>query len=225
METINGRVRILRKELSMTQQEFADALKLKSGNTFSMIERGESRVTEQNILLICTPNRLKAGITVNEEWLRTGQGEIYKQILDARRINHRVIMVRKALGMTQEDFAEKADIHAGLLSAIESGNAEVTEGSIFRICWFEALRDGLTVNETWLRTGEGEMFGETFAYPVDERLEKLKAEEKELIEIFDRLYPSSQQEVVNYAWERLELQEFHIRDGRRAYEIRKQKKA
>jgi transcriptional regulator with XRE-family HTH domain len=76
-ETINNRVKIVRKTLGLTQQEFADKTKLKSGNTYSMIERGENEVKEQNILLICTPNQLKEGITVNENWLRTGQGEMF----------------------------------------------------------------------------------------------------------------------------------------------------
>jgi transcriptional regulator with XRE-family HTH domain len=69
---IKDRLRNLRKALDMTQQEFANQLKLKSGNTLSMIERGESTLTDQNIELICTPNRLKAGRTVNEAWLRHG---------------------------------------------------------------------------------------------------------------------------------------------------------
>jgi SOS-response transcriptional repressor LexA/transcriptional regulator with XRE-family HTH domain len=71
-ETINDRVKIVRKALDITQQEFADKIKLKSGNTFSMIERGENVVKEQNVLLICTPNQLKDGISVNETWLRNG---------------------------------------------------------------------------------------------------------------------------------------------------------
>jgi hypothetical protein len=27
--------------------------------------------------LICTPNRLKEGVTINEKWLRDGQGEMF----------------------------------------------------------------------------------------------------------------------------------------------------
>jgi len=76
-ETINERVKKIRKFLGITQQEFADKIKLKTGNTFSMIERGENTVTEQNILIICTTNQLKNGLTVNEQWLRTGQGEMF----------------------------------------------------------------------------------------------------------------------------------------------------
>jgi transcriptional regulator with XRE-family HTH domain len=72
VETIRDRIKLLRKYLDMTQQEFADKLGLKTGNTFSMIERGESAVTEQNIILICSPNRLKNNSTVNEDWLRNG---------------------------------------------------------------------------------------------------------------------------------------------------------
>jgi len=76
-KAINERVKAIRKTLDMTQQEFADKIRLKSGNTFSMIERGENIVKEQNILLICNPNQLKIGITINEEWLRTGKGEMF----------------------------------------------------------------------------------------------------------------------------------------------------
>jgi transcriptional regulator with XRE-family HTH domain len=72
MATMNDRVRELRKNLELTQQEFAERIKLKSGNTFSMIEKKKSALTEQNILLICIPNRLKPGYTVNEDWLRNG---------------------------------------------------------------------------------------------------------------------------------------------------------
>jgi transcriptional regulator with XRE-family HTH domain len=71
-EMINDRVKKVRKALGMTQQEFAEKIKHKSGNTFSMIEKKKSTLTEQNILLICTPNRLKSGYTVNEDWLRNG---------------------------------------------------------------------------------------------------------------------------------------------------------
>jgi transcriptional regulator with XRE-family HTH domain len=71
-ETINDRVRMVRKALEMTQQQFADAIKLKTGNTFSMIERGENVVTEQTIMLICIPNKLAQNKTVNEMWLRNG---------------------------------------------------------------------------------------------------------------------------------------------------------
>ena len=71
METINDRIRKLRKNLDMTQQSFAEKLKLSHGQVSAM-ETERSAVTEQNIILICSPNRLKDNSTVNEEWLRNG---------------------------------------------------------------------------------------------------------------------------------------------------------
>jgi len=76
-ETINDRVKIVRKVLNMTQQEFADKISLKTGNTFSMIEQGKCKITDRNINSICTPNLLKHGNTVNKDWLIDGKGEMF----------------------------------------------------------------------------------------------------------------------------------------------------
>jgi len=73
--TINDRVKKIRKTLKMTQVEFAKILGIKGGS-ISVIELG-SPVTEPNIKLICTPSRLQDGKTVNEDWLRTGNGDMF----------------------------------------------------------------------------------------------------------------------------------------------------
>jgi len=75
-ETVNDRVKIVRKALEMTQEEFANKLHL-THSQISAIELIKSIVTEQNITFICMPNQLKEGITVNENWLRTGQGQMF----------------------------------------------------------------------------------------------------------------------------------------------------
>jgi transcriptional regulator with XRE-family HTH domain len=71
-ETINDRVRIVRKYLKMSQEDFAKRIKLETSNAISMIERGKNALTGQNIQLICTPGQLKFGVIVNEDWLRNG---------------------------------------------------------------------------------------------------------------------------------------------------------
>jgi transcriptional regulator with XRE-family HTH domain len=71
-ETINDRVRQLRKELGFTQQEFATKLRLTHAQ-ISAIELSKSIITEQNIFLICTPNLLKDGKAINYLWLRHGK--------------------------------------------------------------------------------------------------------------------------------------------------------
>lgn len=70
--TINERIKIVRLDLKMTQKEFAKAIKI-SQPTLSGIESGDVTVIDRNIEMICE----KLG--VNSEWLRTGEGEMYKQ--------------------------------------------------------------------------------------------------------------------------------------------------
>lgn len=67
---MNKRIRILRKALGLSQKEFADKIGLKQ-NAISYMEKDGSTVTEQNIKTICTQ------FCVNENWLRTGEGEIF----------------------------------------------------------------------------------------------------------------------------------------------------
>ena len=80
-ETSNDRIKMLRKALEMTQEDFASYLGIQN-TAVSKIENSESGLSEQNIFLICTQNRLKDGYTVNEEWLRTGKGEMFITAID-----------------------------------------------------------------------------------------------------------------------------------------------
>ena len=71
--TINERIRHLRKdELDLTQSEFASKLGLKQAGV-SAIERDSVAVTDRTIKAICMV------FNVREEWLRTGEGEMYNQ--------------------------------------------------------------------------------------------------------------------------------------------------
>ena len=54
--------------------------------------------------------------------------------------------------MTQEEFGSKIGIKKNSLSQIESGKNSLTQQNIVAICKV------FNVNESWLRTGEGEMF-------------------------------------------------------------------
>jgi transcriptional regulator with XRE-family HTH domain len=69
--TINERVKIVRKDLKLTQQEFAKKLMLTHGQ-ISVIELGKGKITERNISQICTPNLLKEGKQVSYLWLKYG---------------------------------------------------------------------------------------------------------------------------------------------------------
>lgn len=70
---MKDRIKRLRKESKMTQQEFADKLGLKR-QTIAAYEIGKIEPSDSTLLLICE----KFG--VNEEWLRYNIGEMKKDI-------------------------------------------------------------------------------------------------------------------------------------------------
>ena len=67
-------------------------------------------------------------------------------------MNERIRLSRKHLGLTADAFGEAIGIVRSAVSNIESGRRQPTNQLITSIC-----RE-FNVNETWLRTGEGEMF-------------------------------------------------------------------
>ena len=69
VNTTNTRIKKLRKTLDLTQREFGERIGMKA-NTVTMIEKGRG-TSEQTIKAICREFR------VNEEWLRTGAGEMF----------------------------------------------------------------------------------------------------------------------------------------------------
>ena len=69
-------------------------------------------------------------------------------------MNERIKKLRKALGLTQQEFAHRLNIGRGTLANYEVGRNEPIDAVISLIC-----RE-FNVSETWLRTGEGEMFVE-----------------------------------------------------------------
>lgn len=68
-----NRVRELRKTIGLTLEKFGDPLGV--GKTaISKIENNERGLTDQMIISICRE------YNVNDEWLRTGNGEMFKKL-------------------------------------------------------------------------------------------------------------------------------------------------
>lgn len=70
---MNERIKALRKELKLTQQEFADKLKISRGN-IGAYEVGKNAPSDAVIALICKT------FNVNEEWLRTGADDMFLEL-------------------------------------------------------------------------------------------------------------------------------------------------
>ena len=68
---MNERLKMLRKELRMSQDVFAEKIGL-TKNYISLVENGNRNLSEQSFKVLCSM------FHVNEEWLRTGEGEMFK---------------------------------------------------------------------------------------------------------------------------------------------------
>lgn len=64
----------------------------------------------------------------------------------------RIKKLRKALGLTQQEFADKLGIKRNTIAKYETGRGEPTNAVI------ALIRREFNVSEAWLRTGDGEMF-------------------------------------------------------------------
>ena len=94
---ISDRVRELRIAKNLTQQEFADALKIKR-STISNYDIGRSEPSESVISLICKT------FSVSETWLRTGEGSMYTE---DREEKQSVAFMRDALSSESKDFRKR----------------------------------------------------------------------------------------------------------------------
>lgn len=70
--TLGERIKKVRKELDLTQQEFCDRIGLKR-NSISLVESDKRNPSNQLLLAICRE------FNVSEEWLRTGDGDMFIQ--------------------------------------------------------------------------------------------------------------------------------------------------
>lgn len=61
----------------------------------------------------------------------------------------RIKKIRKAVGLTQKEFAEKLGLKQNTIATYEMGRIGVSDAVIISIC-----RE-FGINEVWLRTGEG----------------------------------------------------------------------
>ena len=89
------------------------------------------------------------------------------------KINDRVRILRKNLGLTLEKFGNRLGVGKNAISRIETGKNGVTDQMIKSIC-----RE-FNVDYIWLTTGEGEMFQDSDEVFM-EQIDRIMAGENEL---------------------------------------------
>lgn len=112
------RLKKLRNELEMTQQEFADVLGTARGN-ISAYEVGKNAPSDAVISLICKTDFPKG--RVNETWLRTGEGEMF---IKASRDEQIAAFVGGILKDEEDTFQKK---FISMLAALDESDWEVLQ--------------------------------------------------------------------------------------------------
>lgn len=110
---MNERIKKLRKELNLTQREFAAKIGMKQ-NSIAIIESGRN-TSDQTIMAICRE------FNVREEWLRSGAGDMFIQMTRDERI---AAWVGETLS-TESDTFQKRFI--SMLSKLSESDWEVLE--------------------------------------------------------------------------------------------------
>ena len=101
----------------------------------------------------------------------------------------RIRLIRKKMGLNQIEFAQRIGLTQTFISMLELGKAPLIEKNIKLICATFAI------NEDWLRSGIGEMIASESPY------------EGELLTIFGKLNPETQEFILEMARNLLKRQE------------------
>lgn len=100
-------------------------------------------------------------------------------------MKERIKELRKSLGLTQLKFAERIGMKPNTIATYEMGRSIPSDPAINNIC------KEFSVNEEWLRTGEGEMFIQPDTFSLDEFARERGMTELELgiIKVYFNLPP------------------------------------
>lgn len=109
-------------------------------------------------------------------------------------MNERIKKLRKALNITQQEFADRIGVKRNTVGQYEIGRNEPTATVMSLIC-----RE-FNVNEEWLRSGSGEMFVPEPSDALDELAAEYHLSRGAMVAIekFVKLSPETQKEILGY---------------------------
>ena len=114
-------------------------------------------------------------------------------------LNERIKEVRKKLGLSQKDFAQKVGISQRSVSWGEQPGNNVPDSTIKSLCIV------FRINEAWLRTGDGDMFIEPDTFSLDQFVRDRGGTdlEIEIVKAYFDLDKDARLAAVNYFIDRL----------------------
>lgn len=109
-------------------------------------------------------------------------------------MNERIKQIRRELGLTQAEFAERIGLKQNSIALIESGKRNISDQAVLSIC-----RE-YGVNEEWLRTGDGDKFIPDSNDELEALAKKydLSNADQVLIEKYVNLKPGSREAIINF---------------------------
>ena len=155
---MKDRFKAIRKHFALTQEQFAKKIN-KTSSFVSTVETGRCGLSSATVDTVCIV------FDVNEEWLRTGTGDMFVSsvpAVDKNSIGGRMKDVRRKAGLTQAEFGEQIGYHKNQVYNVETGKSIPSDDYISSV----ALKCKVSVS--WLKTGEGEMSADT--PEIDDRL-------------------------------------------------------
>lgn len=117
---MNERIKQLRKELGLTLEKFGERIGLRK-SSLSQIENGVHGVTEQLIKSICRE------FNANENWLRTGEGEMFVQ----KTLDDEIASFIQTIQLEKDDSFKKKFIK--MLSSLDEADWTKLE-TMFKLC-------------------------------------------------------------------------------------------
>ena len=142
---MKDRIKRIREHFGLTQIQFAQRLSVTPGY-ISLLETGRRQPTEELIKSIC------AVLPVNEEWLRTGQGEMTSSApVDKENIRQRIREIRKGEGLTQKRFASAIEYSEMHIHFVEVGKINPSDKFLHEVA------SAFNIRYEWIITGYGEM--------------------------------------------------------------------
>lgn len=111
---MNNRIKQVRKEAGLTMEKFGEQIGVTKA-LISMLESGKQELSTQTLKAICRE------FNVNEEWLKTGEGEMHTQLGEHEIIMQRLAKVQRATG-DEKAFAQfKERLASAILNMDDSG--------------------------------------------------------------------------------------------------------
>lgn len=109
-------------------------------------------------------------------------------------LSEKIKELRKATGLTQQEFAEKVGVARNNLAGYETGRREPSAAVM------ELIVTKLNVSEAWLRTGEGDPFNPTPETVIDELVKEYHLDnvDREIIKQFIDLKPEERKIIKDY---------------------------